>query len=214
MTPAERIRKFFGVTLPALVRSPVVADDPNVKKARRFADDSKAVKYQAGGEDKDDPKEAEYGWVAGYAKDCYEREMATRDALDTKASEIIKYLGGGAGLFTLTALLSANDKKIHIVGWAIPSFVATISALFFAVRARQPNDVVYPPDVSWAKEYADHYKTENSAVAAFSGQWHLAHQSLRAVTTWMAGLVQASIWCFFLAIFLLVLPVLAAVLGR
>src|SRR5215208_5555830 len=83
----------------ALVKPPDVADDPRVREAEVFKTTAEAE------------PDADYGWAWEYARDAYDRKMAVRDSLDDKASDIIKYLGGGAGLFTLAALLNVKPEN-------------------------------------------------------------------------------------------------------
>lgn len=185
----------------ALVHPPNVLDDPRVKAAEEFKNDAEAK------------PDRDYGWVWDYAKDAYERKMAVRDSHDNKAAEIIKYIGGGAGLLTLASLLKVEPETKFVLAWAFPSFVFTLISLFFAMLARKPNHTYFPPTIAGAKRYADYFETEREATAAFIGQWHYAAEALSVANGLMADRVEMSIKMLFVAVSLLLLPIGAAIFG-
>jgi hypothetical protein len=185
--------------LGTLVDPPDIDSDPKVIEAEQYVKTVEAL------------HDVEYNWTFDYAKDAYNRVAATRDLLDAKAGEIIKYLGGGAGFITLAAILNVTPAKTHILLWALPSFVMTIVALFFAVLARMPNSSILPPSPKDAKAYADHFTGEREAKAAFVGQWHRSYQIARVTNAHMADRVQTSIIFFLLAVAMLIAPLIAAV---
>ena len=115
----------------------------------------------------------DYGWVWDYAADSYRRTEQIYRELDDKANDIIKYLGGGTGLFTLAALSNVNANNACIILGATPSFVLALIAIALAARARQPNPAYQPPSIQSAFNYAGHYKYDPKAKAVFLGQWHL-----------------------------------------
>jgi hypothetical protein len=69
-----------------------VEKNPLYEAAKRFRDNP-------------DPKDGvNYSWVSEYAKALWEYRNGVFDKLDEKSESIIKYLGGGTGLFTLGVL--------------------------------------------------------------------------------------------------------------
>lgn len=204
---AQSLDRFFDVTLPGLIWPPAIDASPEYREALEFKEVAEAKP------DKD------YGWVCEYAPGVYDRLMKTRDALDDKASDVIKYLGGGAGLFTLVAILNVTPKNLHILWWALPSFLATITSVFLAVLARQPSETKFPPSIRAAMEYVEFFDdtdkvvAREKAVAAFLGQWHAACVGMEVVNALKAARVGAAIWAFFAAIVLLGLPFGVALTG-
>ena len=83
-----------------------------------------------------------YEWVYEYAVGAYERTSKTFDKLDDKASDIIKYLGGGTGLFTIAALASMRPENASLVFWTLPSFASAIVSIYYAAMARKPNETI------------------------------------------------------------------------
>lgn len=186
----------FDAHVHDLVFGPDIETLRKVKEAREFT---------LGFEPEQD---TDYLWVWDYARDRYAEVMATRDALDDKAGEVIKYLGGGAGVVTLAALMGVRPENAYLLKWAVPSFIATLIALFFAVRARQPADIPFAPPVRSAARYAGEFKDRSRPV--FLGQWHLVCTRMDAVNGLKGRRIQVAVWSFFAAVALLSLPFYAA----
>jgi len=121
-----------------------------------------------------EPKEGvDYTWVWEYAKDTFQRSESIYKELDEKANDIIKYLGGGTGLFTLAVLANVQHENRYVILAAIPAFLLALISIALAVRARQPNPTTQPPDIRSALQFADDYKDGDKARSKFLGQWHL-----------------------------------------
>ena len=189
------LRQFVDKWRPHALRPFVLDQDQRYQEALAFKDRAEGI------EGKD------YDWVCNYAETVYGQLMATRDALDDKANDVIKYLGGGAGLFTLAALMTVKPENIGVFCWALPSFLCALISVFFAVRAREPSDVAYPPTIKTAVEYIEHFADGQTALGAFLGQWHAACEGMHIVVGHKAELVTLSIKAYFWTIFLLLLPV-------
>lgn len=108
-----------------------------------------------------------YDEVVKFAKEMFERSDNTDKSLDEKADSIVKYLGGGTTVVTLTALLSfkTDTPNAMILGIVagfclVPSMVAAILAIVYAVRSRRPRAAGGFPRGRWAFEMADFYKEE------------------------------------------------------
>lgn len=153
--------------------------------------------------------DVDYAWIWDYAKDRYSEVMAVRDALDEKAGEIIKYLGGGAGLVTLTAILTVPDKKVYLLRLALPTFLLALGSVFFAVLARAPSIVAFPPTVGGAINYVERHGERARNI--FLGQWHVACVETAAGNEIKANRIQAAIRLFYLAVASLLLPFLVAI---
>src|SRR5208337_1808625 len=116
-------------------------------------------------------KEVNYDWVWDYACETHNHIWERYKELDNKANDIIKYLGGGVGLFTVGTIANISSQNVWLVVCAIPSFLVSLASIFFAVLALQPNPVKLPPTVESAYNYANDYK--ETGKATFLGQWHL-----------------------------------------
>jgi hypothetical protein len=152
----------------------------------------------------------DYAWVWDYAVESFARASSIYKELDDKASDIIKYLGGGTGLFTLAVLTKVERENVGILVWALPSFLAALLSIFFAALARKPNLVLHPPTVKSAFLYAENMGGEGKAQAAFLGCWHVACESMHVAIAIKAKRVQCATWAYVGAIALLLLPMFAA----
>jgi hypothetical protein len=56
----------------------------------------------------------EYKWVWEYAKELWELRSKVFNVLDDKADGIIKYLGGGTGLFAIGLLAKADSTSSYL----------------------------------------------------------------------------------------------------
>lgn len=130
--------------------------------------------------------------------------------IDEKANDIIKYRGGGTGLFTLgiPSTITKNDAIFFF--WAIPAYCLAVVSLWFAVLARKPTPGFFPPSASEAFEYASSYKKD--AKARFIGEWHIANVAMRQVLSDESRRVEWASWTFLATIASLIIPVLVAIL--
>ena len=150
----------------------------------------------------------DYGWVWDHAKDMYDRVVKINKEIDDKANDIIKYLGGGTGLFTLGVLANLKPENVAVVRWAVVPFVFAICSVFFAVLVRKPNNFFLPPSARKAYEFVDAYGEMGKAT--FIGQWDLATTKAIAAIGTKSHFLRLSTWLFFLSIMLLIVPIVAA----
>jgi hypothetical protein len=149
----------------------------------------------------------EFGWVFDYAQQYYEKLSKVWKELDDKANEIIKYLGGGTGLFALG--LMTKDLDPRVIRAALPAIGCALFAVFSAVLARKPNEVWVLPDAKAAYDYAVHkdWQKEQQGKTEFIGQIHEQSEKLYLSIKIKSSRVTVATWFFFLAISLLVLPI-------
>ena len=183
--------------LSRVIKPPPLGSDPRFKEAVEFRENFEAAEG------------IDYGWVFAYATDSFERSLGIFHKLDDKANNIIKYLGGGTGLFTLAALANTNEKNAAIIGLVFFPFAASLVSIFFACLARQPNATRLPATVKTAIRYVE---TQGKlAEATFLGQWHEACTAMDLTIAVKAERVKYATWAFFAAILLLAIPLYAAV---
>jgi hypothetical protein len=154
---------------------------------------------------------ADYKWVLDYAKGLWEYRNKTFNLLDEKAESVIKYLGGGAGLFAIGALAKIDATNSYIAFWAIPAVVCALAAILLAMLSKSPGPFPGLPTIQNAKAYADDLKNEGTAIAAFLGQWNLACEKARLICERKASFVVAAVACAYVALVLLVVPLLVAI---
>ena len=129
---------------------------------RKLPEYQKALKYFQEFEHKED---VDYSAVVDFARKLHEWMEKTDDKLDEKADSIIKYLSGGSALITLAALLSVkldspNTIKFGLVILAclIPSLVAAVASIYFAIKVRIPQPNASPPPIPDAVTIAELYQ--------------------------------------------------------
>lgn len=151
-------------------------------------------------------KDAEYKWVSDYAKIVWDDYNKACAALDEKAESIIKYLGGGTGLFVLGVLSKVDASNRHIAAWTLPAIACALIAMFLAMRAKKP--AAYPclPPVRQAKTYADSHKIEGTATAIFLAQWNLACEKAQFSCDRKAALVARAAYAAYSTLILLLIP--------
>jgi hypothetical protein len=153
---------------------------------------------------------AHYEWVSRYAKDLWDHRLKIFTSLDDKSDGIIKYLGGGTGLFALGVLAKVDSGNVYLVLWTLPALICALMSLFLAIKARKPQLVSSLPSVQKAMTYADENPNEDEALAAFLGQWNLACEHMRLICLRKAFLIEVSTWFYSLALGLLLLPLIVA----
>jgi hypothetical protein len=158
------------------------------------------------------PKQgAEYGWVFDYAKILWEYRNRVFVSLDEKADSIIKYLGGGTGLFALGVLAKVDGSNWYIAVAAMPAVACALLAILFAILARRPSAFPGLSTVETAKDYADAEESSSAALAGFLGQWNLACEAVRLICQRKASRVEVAAWFTYAALVLLAIPLLVAV---
>jgi hypothetical protein len=176
-------------TLPAcIVRDQAYLD------ARKFKDEIRAG------------DEVEYGWVWNYAKDLWAHRTKVNEILDNKADAIIRYVGGGAGLFLLGSLLNLNKENAFFMAWSLPAAITAVVSLVFATLARLPSAKASLPHVASAVEFANHYKLTKHAKCAFLGQFHLSLEILRLSCNCKSRYLKWSTWFYVGALAALSIP--------
>jgi hypothetical protein len=160
------------------------------------------------------PKEGvEYGWVGDYAKDLWAHRLAVKAVLDEKAEAIIRYLGGGTGLFALGVLAKVDSSNVYLAACSIPAVVCALAAIGVAIWSRKPTAYPNLPTVQVAKEeYADVFKVPSPAVGEFLGQWNLACESARLVSLDKARWVERAYYLAYASMLFLLLPLFVAVI--
>jgi hypothetical protein len=153
------------------------------------------------------PKASEdYGWVRDYADFVYGQFEKTGQTLDAKAESIMKLLGGGSGLLTLTAIVNLTKIGTAVFVMLGIALAFAIVSILIAAWVRLPGNYYLPPSVAWALEYVAAYSDESCD--RFIAQWHLACEGARISLVrkgrgvWMATASGAiSIFCVGLSFF-------------
>lgn len=158
-----------------------------------------------------------YSWVADIAKGRYDALLKAFDDLDAKAAALLGYLGGGAGLATLGTLFTVLNGQVSpwVIVFTMPAILAASASLWFAARARSTHDVFPPPDAGYLLGVAEEFATDHEpdherpkAVAAL--QWDLCAAKMRPVVADKAWYVDRATYSYVAAVFLMVLPLFAA----
>jgi hypothetical protein len=153
----------------------------------------------------------DYKWVLDYAKGLWEYRNKVFALLDEKAEGIIKYLGGGTGLFAIAALAKVDSSNNYIAFWTLPAIVVALVAILLALLSKAPGPFPSPPTIENAKQYADGLKTEQAAIAAFLGQLNLACEKARLICECKAKVVGCAVIATYTALALLLVPLLVAI---
>ncbi len=132
------IRALWGIVVPqpkvVLWLTRMSPDDlrAQIEQEPEFA---KARKFKLTIEPKQD---VSYEWLWDYASDKFKRAQQTYKDLDDKAGDIIKYLGGGTGIFALATLANMTTANYCVIISATPSFVFALISIFLAASTRRP----------------------------------------------------------------------------
>jgi hypothetical protein len=176
-----------------------IAKDPVHQEVIDFLNNAKAAEG------------AEYGWTFEYAKTLWEYRNKTFAGLDEKAESIIRYLGGGTGLFAIGAIAKVETSSRWIAASALPAIICALVAIYFAFRSKKPDPFPGMPSIQKAKAYADDLKNDNEAKAAFLGQWNAVCEHARLICDRKAVDVYRASVLAFVALTLLILPLLTAI---
>lgn len=131
----------------------------------------------------------DYGWVVAYAREQFAATLGVFKDLEDKAAWLIGYVGGGASLVGLGAVVALVNAKIppHVAWAAVAPVACAVVALYCAVSSRMTAPVYYPPAVRDAARYAEFFG--DRAEAAFLGQLHLCvsmmHPVLQHKAAWL-----------------------------
>jgi hypothetical protein len=161
-----------------------------------------------------DPSAAtDYAWVTQHAKYAFDRTDKIFKELDEKANDIIKYLGGGAGLITFAALAGGTPKSAWLLISSIPAFMLAIISLALAARARQPGVTWQPPGVAAAFSYASHQSTQDHSEVRFLGQWEIVCAGMLLVLREKGVLVRCATDFYVCALGALIIPIIVAAIS-
>jgi hypothetical protein len=150
----------------------------------------------------------DYKWVSDYAKILWEYRAKSIGEIEGKADNIVKYLGGGTGLFAVGILSKIDSSNSYLVWWSLPALVCAITAILLAVFVKIPRFSPSPPAIDNARDYAECFDSIEKATTAFLGQWHVLCTDMKLLSCYKAQLIETSTAFFFAAILLLLLPVL------
>ena len=140
-----------------------------------------------------------------YGEDLWKFRNDVFKALDEKADSIIKYLGGGTGLFALGVIAKADTSNAWLIKWVLPSLVLAILSVGFAIWARFPKETPGLPSVKdLVIGYLDKVPDEMSQ---FVWQWHYACVHMKIVCDNKGWWIMLSSWAYCGAIACLCLPV-------
>jgi hypothetical protein len=153
----------------------------------------------------------DYKWALDYAKGLWEYRNKVFAGLEEKAESIVKYLGGGTGLFTLGAIAKVDPSNVAVALCSIPAVVCALVAVGLALWSKIPGPFPGLPTVENAKRYADEHPTETGAIAAFLGQWGLLCEDARLSCERKARRVELAGWTAFGALSLLLVPLAVAI---
>jgi hypothetical protein len=151
-----------------------------------------------------------YGWVSSYARDLWDERKKVHSLVDEKADSIVKYLGGGTGIFAILALSKVDINNAYLIGWALPAVLCAIISLFFAALARRPTFSPNLPTVDSAIGYAEEDENEEIGKTNFLGQWTLACEDMRLAIEIKSRYLVWSSRFYCIALALLLLPLAAA----
>lgn len=150
----------------------------------------------------------DYEWVWAYARESIERAFKIYGDLDNKANELIKYLGGGAGILAAASLLTIQEDHAWIYLWFAPALLSSLVSVFFAVLASKPNPVSLPPSIQDALNIASIARVGERGRAAMIGPLHLVYESLLIANEIKAARVQRATWWFFSTLTMLLVTML------
>ncbi len=209
VTPEQRIsracRHFLGREVTDLLRNafgPAVISPGDIKEHEEW------IRANAFRNEAIPEVGADYEWVWAYARENIERAYKIYGDLDNKANEIIKYLGGGAGILTAASLLSIREDHAWIYLCFTPALLSSLVSVFFAVLARQPNPVYLPPSVEAAFKIASAAKSGETSRAAMIGPLNVVYKSLLVVIGIKAARVQYATWWFFFTLAILLVAMI------
>lgn len=160
-----------------------------------------------------DPKEGEsYDWVIEHAKYLFELESATWKDLDDKANSTAVSVGAiTTGLVALLVAASATQLAWYVIATAMVPLTLAILSLWFASLVRQPRPGCTPPSVV---QFSNLYDQKSGNRACTIPAWALAIAITRKSLKIKARYLNWSIAFWRLAALALLLPVIAAILGK
>jgi hypothetical protein len=151
-----------------------------------------------------------YTWTADYARQLWDGGVKIFSTIDEKADSIIKYLGGGTGIFALGIIAKIDSHNYYLAWLCAPSILCSLLAIYLAICARRPRGVPSLPPISQAFKFAEDYQNPTSAQRAFLGHWNLACIDMDLVCTRKAHLLEVAMKFYFAALGFLILPLLVA----
>ncbi len=151
--------------------------------------------------------DTDYEWICDYAADEYLRFSQALKDIETKADDLIKYLGAGSGFVSLFTLY-AKDERLRELWAVLPTLFFLLASLGCAILARAPQRHPYPPLTRNAVTYVEYFK--ESAKVRFFVKYAAAAVALKAATQFKAAAVR---WSFRLLMFAVAYLIAAVMLG-
>jgi len=156
----------------------------------------------------------DYEWVLAYAKDLSARREKIAGIMDEKADAIIKYMGGGVGLFALGAIAAVPQGQGYLLLYSLPAVLFALCSVFLAALIRKPNDMPGLPSVADAMNYANRYTEGDAAKIKFLGQAHMACEAWRVVCRAKGKVLVWATGCYFTALLALLIPAVVACIEK
>lgn len=150
-----------------------------------------------------------YGWVSAFGKDAFLMDLQAYRAIDDKADAMLRYVAGGIGVAAFASVINVSKDNVWIFVLSIPSFMAAMRSVYFAIKARTPVEVPFPPGISNAIRFAEEYG--ETAEAQFLGQWHMMHEGMDIVLAAKSENVARSLQFFTQSVFMMALPLAWAI---
>jgi hypothetical protein len=151
----------------------------------------------------------DYSWVMEYANSEYKRLEEILNSMESKADQLIKYMGTGSGIVALVFTYSLSTKHWMSTLQILPTLVMFFVSTIFASRARSPERVPSPPHTSDAIRYAHAYQ-ENVARASFAAMIGTASIGLQIAIAEKSRLVRLGFRWFLYGVLWLVLTAVAS----
>lgn len=175
-----------------------VTDHPSYKQAVDYARNDRA-------------KACEYDWVASYSTRAIERYYDVFRSTDGKADSIIRYMGGGTGLFAITLISKADSTPWYVILSAFPAFIVAVCSIACAARIRAPTDIPALPMPRQARRYAERHGDQSEG--EFIAQMNTVCVGMALVNAKRAKSLDKSTRLYVLSIILLAFPLVAGAIA-
>ncbi|MFO0814529.1 MAG: hypothetical protein U0796_15015 [Gemmatales bacterium] len=102
-------------------------------------------------------KDVDYTPVIDQCESAIKSRLDSNRRIEDKSLEIIKYMGGGAGLLTIGTVSQVNDRNWPVVLWALLPMSFAIGAVICASVARTAADYLAGTKPTWDARYRAKY---------------------------------------------------------
>lgn len=153
----------------------------------------------------------ETDWVSDYALWRYTKLEESWDLLDAKADQLIRYLGGGAGMISVASFFAKYADQGWVILWAIPSFLLALQAIHCAMQSKELKAFPSPPKIKRAYARFKDHGSDKGKSRFFAGDMHVTCEGLIAALAKKAEILQPAYTWALRAIVALILPIGAAV---